>query len=85
MILNKVNKTAGFLRKLHDILPRSALLTMYKSFISLHLDYSDIIYDEAYNTSLHQKLELLQYKTCLAITVAIRGTSWEKLYEELGL
>ena len=31
------------------------------------------------------KLELLQYNVCLAITGAIRGTSREKLYEELGL
>ena len=79
MILNKVNKTIGLLRKLHDILPRSALLTIYKSFIRPHLDYGDIIYDQAYNTSFHQKLDLLQYNASLAITGAIRGTSREKL------
>ena len=84
MTLNKVNKTIG-LRKLQNILTRSALLTIYKSFIRLHLDYGDIIYDQAYNKSFHQKLELLQYNACLAITGAIRGTSREKLYEELGL
>ena len=50
-----------------------------------HLDYGDIIYDQAYNASFHQKLELLQYNACLAITGAIRDTSREKLYEELGL
>ena len=83
MILNKVNKTIEFLRKLQNILPRSALLTIYKSFIRPHLDYGDIIYDQAYNTSFHQKIELLQYNACLAITGAIRGTSREKLYEEL--
>ena len=80
MILNKVNKTVQLLRKLHNILPKPALLTIYKSFIRPHLDYGDIIYDQAYNTSFHQKLELLQYNTCLAITGAIRGTSREKLY-----
>ena len=74
MILNKVNKTIGLLRKLQNILPRSALLTIYKSFIRPHLDYGDIIYDQAYNASFHQKLELLQYNACLAITGAIRGT-----------
>ena len=42
MILNKVNKTIGLLCKLQNILPRSALLTIYKSFIRPHLDYSDI-------------------------------------------
>ena len=85
MILNKVNKTIGLLRKLQNIRPRSVLLTIYKSFIRPHPDYGDIIYDQAYNASFHQKLELLQYNACLAITGAIRGTSREKLYEELGL
>ena len=85
MILNKVNKTLGLLRQLHNILPRYALLSIYKSFIRPHLDYSDIIYDPAYNASFHQKLELLQYNACFTITGAIRDTSSEKLYEELGL
>ena len=85
MILNKVNKTIGLLRKLQNILPRSTLLTIYKSFIRRHLDYGDIIYDQAYNASFRQKLELLLYNACLAITGAIRGIAREKLYEELGL
>ena len=49
------------------------------------MDYGDIIYDEAYNATFHQKLESIQYNACLAITGAIRGTSREKLYQELGL
>ena len=85
MMLNKLNKTIGLLRKLHDILPRSVLLTIYKSFIRSHLYYCDFIYGQAYNASFHQKLELLQCNACLAITGAIRGTSREKLDEELGL
>ena len=56
MILNKVNKTIGLLCKLQNMLPRSSLLTIYKSFIRPHLDYGDIIYDQAYNASFHQKL-----------------------------
>ena len=56
------------------MLPRPALLTIYKSFIRPHLDYSDIIYDQAYNLSFHQKLESIQYNTALALTGAIRGT-----------
>ena len=46
-IFSKVNKAIGLLLKLHHILPRSSLLTIYKSFIRPHLDYGDIIYDEA--------------------------------------
>ena len=41
-----VNKTMGLSQKLHHILPRSPLLTTYKSFIRPHLDYGDIIYDQ---------------------------------------
>ena len=55
VILNKVNKTIGLLRRLQNILPRSVLLTIYKSFIRPHLDYGDIIYDQAYNTIISSK------------------------------
>ena len=58
---------------------------MYKVFKTPHLDYGGIIYDEAYNASFHHKLELFQYNVCLTITGAIRGTSKEKLYQELRL
>ena len=83
-IFSKVNKTIGLLRKLHHILPRSPLLTIYKSFTRPHLDYGDIIYDQEYNASFHQKLDSIQYNSALVITGAIRGTSKEKLYGELG-
>ena len=82
---SKVNKTIAIIRKLQNVLPRSALLTIYKSFVRPHLDYGDIIYDKAFNESFHAKLESLQYSAALAITGAIRGTSTEKIYEELGL
>ena len=47
--------------------------------------YGDVIYDQAYTASFHQKIESVQYNSALAITGAIRGTSKEKLYHELGL
>ena len=53
-ILNKVNKTIGLLRKLHNTLPRLPLLTIYKSFIRPRLDYGAIIYDQAYSISFHK-------------------------------
>ena len=61
------------------------LLTIYKSFIRPPLNYGDIIYDQAYNVSFHQKLDSIQYNAALAITGAIRGTFKEKLYDQLGL
>ena len=39
-MLNKVNKTIGLLRKLQNTLPTPSLLTIYKSFIRPHLDYT---------------------------------------------
>ena len=56
-----------------------------KPEITPHLDYGEVIYDRAYNTSLHQNLESLQYSAAIAITGAIRETSSEKLFQELGL
>ena len=83
-VFNKVSKTTGLLRKLQKILPRPPLIAISKSFIRSHLDYGDIIYDQAYNVSFHQKIESILYNAALAITGAIRGTSREKLYHELG-
>ena len=84
-MFNKVNKTIGLQRKLQNSLSRPSLLTIYKSFIRPRLDYGDVIYDQAYNASLQQKVESIQHNAALAITGAIRGTSKEKLFEELSL
>ena len=84
-VQNKVNKTIGHLRKLPNTFLRTSLITIFKSFIMPHLDYGDIIYDRVYNTSFHQNIESIQYNPTLAIVGAVRGTSREKLYQELGL
>ena len=76
---SKINKTIGIIRKFQNVLPRSALLTIYKSFIRPHLDYGDIIYNKAFHEFFHGKLESLQYNATLAITGAIRGSSNEKI------
>ena len=83
-VQNKVNKTVGLLCKLQNTLPRTLLVTIFKCYIRLYLDYGDIIYDQDYNTSFHQNIESIQYNAALAITGAVRGTSREKLYQELG-
>ena len=88
IILNKVNKTIGLLRKPHNILPRVLLLTIFKSFKRPHLDYEDIIYDQEYSVSFHQYnvlLESIQYNSGLVITGAIIGTSTERLHNKLDL
>ena len=72
------------IRKLPPVIPRAALLTICKPFLRPHLDYGDVIYDRAFNESFQNKLGSVQYKAALAVTGAIRGSSREKLYQELG-
>ena len=81
----KANKGIGVIKKLHNVLPRRALLTIYKCFIRPNFDYGDFIYDQPNNGSFCSKIENVQYNAALAITGAIRGTSQTKLYRELGL
>ena len=61
------------------------LFSIYKSFVRSRLDYVDVIYDQAYHSTFHDKLESIQFHACFAITGAIRGTSAEKIYQKLGL
>ena len=84
-ILNKTNSTIGLLPKLQSLLPRVALITIYKAFVRPHLDYGDVLYDQTFNASFHEKLESIQCNACLALTRAKRGTSKEKIYQELGI
>ena len=82
--LDKANRGISILQKLWHYIPHQSLVTLYKSFIRSYLDFADVIYDQPTNKSFCDKLESLQYNAALSITGAIRGTSKEKLYKELG-
>ena len=79
----KISRTVGLPRKVQAIPPRTFLITIYKSFVRPHLDYGDIIYDETFNESFHQRIESIQYNAAIAITGVIRDTSSENLYQDL--
>ena len=83
--ITKCNKIIGLMKKLSLILSRKSLLTIYKSFVRPNLDYADIIYDKPLNESLKRKIEMVQYNAALIITGAFKGTSRDKIYQELGL
>ena len=82
------------LRFLSKYLPRHTLNEMYKLYVRPHLDYGDVIYHIPHNiceyshsvvlTNQMEKLESVQYSAALAITGAWKGTSRDKLYDELG-
>ena len=54
-INQNISKTMDLLRRFQPVLPRSSLRTIYKTSIRSQLDYADVIYDQAYNSSFLQK------------------------------
>ena len=53
-MFKKINKTISLLSKLQNKLPRAPLVTIYKSFVRSHLDYGDILYDQAFKGELNK-------------------------------
>ena len=49
---SKTNKTIGLFGKFQNTLPRQALITIYKAFVRLYLDYGNILYDQAYKVDV---------------------------------
>ena len=68
-------KGIGIIKKLSNVFPKKSLITIYKSFVSPHLDYGDLIHDQPNNESFRQQTESLQYNVSIAITGTIKGTS----------
>ena len=48
-VLKRISKVVGLLWKFQGILPRTSLITIYKSLPRPHLDCGDIIYYEIFN------------------------------------
>ena len=46
-MLCKINKTIGLICKLQNLLSKTAPITLHKAFVCTHLDYDDIVYDQA--------------------------------------
>ena len=66
-------------------MPRDSLVTIYKSFIRPHLDYADVVFGKPNNATFSNRIESTEYNNAaLEITETIKGTSKEKLYQELG-
>ena len=72
-------KGFSIIEKLSNVLPRYSLVTIYKWFVWLHLDYEGILYHQPNNDKFFQKIESMQYKAALEITREIKGTSRTKL------
>ena len=57
----------------------------HKLFIRPHLDYVDIIFDQANNFNFCNEIETCQCNPPLAITCDMTGSLKERLYQKLGL
>ena len=81
----KCSKIIGLIKKISLTVSRKSLLTICKSFVRPSFDYADIVYDKPLNKSSKRKIEMVQYNAELIITGAFKGTSRDKIYQELGL
>ena len=59
-VLAKVSKAVSLLRKPQNLLPRSTLITVHKAFSGQHLDYGDVLFDQAFKNLFKEKLESIQ-------------------------
>ena len=53
--INRANNGIGMIRKQNNILPRSALLTIYSSIVRRDLKFGDVIYNQPENESVSRK------------------------------
>lgn len=83
--LEKPRKVLALIKEFHQLVPRKALLIIYKSFITPNLYFWDVIYDHPNNDSFSDIWKQVQYSPALAITGANKGISGVKFYKELGL
>ena len=84
----------GVLKYLSSYAPINSLNQIYKMYVRPHLDYCDIIYhipskststESTVNLhSLMRSVESTQYQAGLAVSGAWKGSSTQKIYNELG-
>lgn len=92
--LSKARKGIGVIKYLSSYLPVKTLDQIYKMYVRPHLDFCDVIYhnpkipsdfDSSFRlTNLMDQIESIQYQAALAVTGTWRGTSLNKIYDELG-
>ena len=95
--ISTARKGIGIIKHLAPYLPLKSRDQIFKMHVRPHLDYCDIIYHipvitritsdcDSSRTLNHQMntLERTQYQAALAVSGAWKGTSRDKIYDELG-
>ena len=63
-VFKTVNRTIGLIRKLQNVLPRITLVTIFKALVRTHLDYGDVLHDQAFNNSFYDRIYSMQHLPC---------------------
>ena len=83
----KARRGIGIIKYLSRYVNREVLDQIYKLHVRPHLDYGDILYHK-YDPEMRQgftkKLEQVQYSAALAVSGAWKGTSGQRILQELG-
>ena len=92
--ISMAHKGLGIIKSLSRFLSVKTLDLIYKMYIRPHLDFCDVVYhipsitnpfDSSISLNyLMNTLERIQYHAALAITGTWKGTSLNKIYDELG-
>lgn len=82
-IATNATRRLALLNKCKSILSRGTLETMYTSYIRPTLEYGSIVWNNC-STADSERLENIQLQAARIVTGAPRGTSHDKLYNELG-
>ena len=83
----KAKRGITLLKYLSKYVSREVLDQTYKPYVRPHLDYGDIVYhknDPEMHLSFTEQLEHTQYNVALVVSGAWKGTSRQKLLDELG-
>ncbi len=82
-IHQKASKRLNMLKPMRLTLTRNTLDTLYKSLVRSCLEYADIVWDGCNETD-NDLLEQLQYEAARLVTGAMKGTSRERLLDEVA-
>lgn len=72
VMLYKANKTKRLLCESQNLIPRSALIIIYKSLVRLPIDKCEIAFEKSFIASVHQNLKSVH---CACLAGATRRTS----------
>ena len=82
-LIKRTSRRLDILNSVRNLLDRSSLEKLYKTYIRPILEYGDVVWSNINRGEVYE-LEKLQLKAARIVCGAKKGTSHNRLYEELG-